>query len=63
MGLGSITKMTSQQAAPATKGTQVVSALPQRWTTIHKARAAPAQTGNNAMAMMNLAHFGTREEL
>jgi hypothetical protein len=56
-------KITSQQAAPARKGTQVVSALPQRWRTIHNVRAAPAQTGNKAMAMINLAHFGTPKEL
>jgi hypothetical protein len=28
--------------------------------TIHKAFAAPAQTGSKAMAMMSLIHFGMR---
>ena len=62
MGLGSSKKITSQQAAPASIGTQVVSALPQRWTTSHSAFAAPAQTGSNVMAIISLTHFGTPEE-
>jgi hypothetical protein len=54
-------KITTQHAAPAKNGTQVVSAPPQRVMTIHNAFAAPAQTGSSRMAIMNLIHFGTRE--
>jgi len=56
-------KITIQHAAPASSGTHVVSALPHARNTSHNARAAPAQTGSNKTAMMNLIHFGTRKRL
>ena len=54
--------MTIQHAAPARNGIQVVSALPHACKTLNKAMPAPPQTGSSRMAMMNLIHFGTREE-
>jgi hypothetical protein len=51
--LGINKKITIQQAAPASSGTQVVSALPQARNTSHSARAAPAHAGNKTSAMMN----------
>src|SRR5580704_2886883 len=62
IGLGSRKKTTHQQATPARKGIHVVSALPVARRTFNKASAAPAQTGRRQTAMMNLIHFGTRED-
>ena len=53
--------MTSQQAAPASAGTQVMSSLPVACKTIHKAETAPAQTGSSNIAMIILHHLGTEE--
>ncbi len=53
--------MTTQQPAPASAGTQVVSWLPAARKTDQRAEAAPAQTGNSRMAMIILHHFGTPE--
>src|ERR1051325_10420570 len=52
--------MTNQHAAPASSGTQVVSAPPVLLAriTFHNATAAPAQTGRSRMAMRVLIHFG-----
>jgi hypothetical protein len=61
MGLGSSRKITTQHAAPASSGTQTTSAPPLARSTSHNARAAPPQTGSSRMAMMNLIHFGTRQ--
>ena len=55
--------MASQHPAPARMGTQVVSAPPLAQRTIHKAVAAPTQTGSSKIAMMVLHHFGTRDYL
>jgi len=55
-------KITTQQAAPASVITQVVSALPEASNSFHKATAAPPQTGSNKSAMLNLNHFNTRQE-
>ena len=62
MGLGSRRNTTTQQAAPASSGTQTTSAPPLAHCTRHNAIAAPPQTGSSRMAMMNLIHFGTRPE-
>src|SRR5450756_193647 len=63
MGLGRSRKITIQQAAPARSGTQTVSAPCRACSTGHNARAAPAQTGSNRRAMMNLIHFGTGDRI
>lgn len=52
--------MTSQQAAPDSVATQIVSALPLARITRHRATAAPWQTGSNNTAMISLHNFGTR---
>ena len=49
--------MTHQQAAPARKGIQVVSAPPQARKTAPSAIAMPAQTGRSKIAMKNLSHL------
>ncbi len=54
--------MTHQQAAPARKGTQVVSAPPQARKTAPKAIAMPAQTGRSKIAMKNLSHLSNTRE-
>jgi hypothetical protein len=54
-------KITIQHAAPASNGTQVVSALPHACNTLNNAMPAPPQMGSSRMAMMNLIHFGTRK--
>ena len=63
MGFGINRKIIIQQAAPASSGTQVVSAPPQARKTSHKARLAPAHTGNKSNAIINLIHFATRQRL
>ena len=55
--------MTSQQAAPDKKATQIVSALPLAFTTRHNATAAPTHTGANRIAIIVLHHLGTGEVL
>jgi hypothetical protein len=62
MGLGSMKKMTHQQAAPASNGIQVMSALPQERNTAPRAMAAPAQAGNSRPAMKNLSHLSTAKD-
>src|SRR5208337_2959180 len=62
IGLGNSRKTTSQHAAPASSGTQTVSAGPEAQSTCPNAIAAPAHTGSNGMAMIDLIHFGTAGE-
>src|SRR5688572_16607279 len=58
MGLGSMRKITHQQIAPASTGTQTNSAWPSCKLTRQSVLAAPTQKGSSRTATMNLSHFG-----
>src|SRR5262245_49107735 len=59
MGLGSSRKIPSQQAAPASMATQIVSALPVSARTRRRALMAPRQNGTNNTARIVLICFRT----
>jgi hypothetical protein len=57
--LGSSQNTTSQQATPAKKAAQTVSAPPLDWTISLNAEAAPTHAGSSKIPTRHFNHFGT----